>query len=156
MPNDHVPVAQTMGHAPRPLPAFPHNWQGMQEHEYLPLIPREELRRIKALLKRIHTARGWQGTPLEVEQAWAQALQAARTPAGGAWADMFQPEDLQPARLQRLASVLDEVFLSGALSRRLRRLKQRPLGFVVDDDFPGVCDWWVADRAPARSGSLPV
>lgn len=118
--------------------------QRMQEREYLRLIPLEELKRVRKLLKGIATSRGWPvpAAPTELDKAWSQLLSLAKSPAGGAWPDCFCDADLMPARLQKLSQAIDSAFLGGALGRQLRQLGLSKLGFTVDDARPGEGEDW--------------
>jgi hypothetical protein len=105
---------------PSEPPAF---HRGMNEKEYIPLIPRAELQAIKSFLATATKARGWplsSSQPHEssrmMEAAWKRAEEEARDQGGGSWVDMFTPHDLQPAPLLLLAKTIDRVFLGGQMN----------------------------------------
>jgi hypothetical protein len=143
----------------------------MTESEYVSLIPKEELRRVRKLIKQVVDARGgWATSDLtQLDEAWRRVLDAAKTPTGGAWSGAFEPEELREDRLQRLSSAIDRVLLGGMLRKAiLMRLSKQPsesrgadgssnrsdpvvgdgdvplrglLRFMVDRDDQGESDW---------------
>ena len=119
----------------------------MQEKEYLPLIPRAELRAIKSFLASVVKARGWphlSSPPYEISQmieaAWDKVEQEAREPHGGGWVDSFSPTDLKASSLLLLARAIDRVFLGGVQMGDGGALSDLSLA-VEEEDASGAYDW---------------
>jgi len=113
----------------------------MSEKEYIKLIPDDELSRVRKLLAKIYRLRGWQTLPHLLDVAWERVLSAAKTPAGGGWTDFFSLSDLDPARLGKLLTVIDNTLLGGCLKQQLRSRRQGELRFMVVDKSTGNDDW---------------
>lgn len=106
----------------------------MQEHEYLPLIPKSERRQLQAVIRAAQTARGWAYSPPAFDTAWEEVLTAACTPEGGGWAHVFDPvQAMTPPSLSCLADLIDRLLLGGTLQAWLRQ----------QGEWVGVCSPWV-------------
>ncbi|KAF5839197.1 hypothetical protein DUNSADRAFT_1333 [Dunaliella salina] len=114
----------------------------MCEHEYVALIPMEELKPLRALLRRIHRQRGWSTQLAHLDAAWEQVVQEAQTLQGGAWhVGLCGEGALCSESLRKLSMVIDGVFLAGALQQRLLSFGKQPVGFRVVEEAPGPDDW---------------
>jgi hypothetical protein len=76
-------------------------------------VPLAELRPLAELIRAVHAARGWRGSPYLFSQAWARAEARAAGGAGGGWEARFEPGDVTAPRLAALAAVIDEELLGG-------------------------------------------
>ncbi|KAG2435443.1 hypothetical protein HYH02_011943 [Chlamydomonas schloesseri] len=107
----------------------------MREREYVRLIPDEEFAPLKALLRRIQTARGWQfSDDAAREQAWARVLATAQSAAGGAWPLNFTPAGVTPAQLQALCDAVEAEFLGGLLAEQVRQAGRPRIRVVLGMD----------------------
>ena len=137
------------------------------------LIPAEELRRVRQLLKRCETARCVAAVPVPgaataaavapaaapalapaavawFDAAWCRAEAALKTPEGGAWRDAFDAaSELGEARLRRLAGVLDREFLGGEMRRQLRLRGREKKAGGGGEGNPEVCS---GEDASGRRG----
>lgn len=113
--------------------------QDMREREYVKLIPPDELRPLRALLRKVCAARGWSGAEAGAyEGAWARVVeQAQQEPdggGGGCWQLDFSPDDMAPSQLQRLCRLVEREFLGGLLERRVAQAGRPPLRVVMGRD----------------------
>lgn len=121
---------------------IPAPMQNMLEHEYLPLIPKAELRRITALLQHIYTSRGWANNDVVAcDAAWQRVLQLARSAEGGAWSNTFDTGYMTPSKLSGLAEIIDREMLGGLLQAWLRSAGKQAVVFAVVDRAVGGDDW---------------
>jgi hypothetical protein len=90
-------------------------------------IPQPELRRVQALVRRVHRWRGWSGGPYALTLAWQQVEAAALAPdgSGGGWSAQFGGAQLTPAACDTLLRVLDAHFFGGRLLRKLDTAHQQ-------------------------------
>ena len=121
----------------------------MQEKEYLPLIPKNELRVVKSFLAAVKKARRWPSSSCQphesswmMEDAWKRAEEEAMNQIGGSWTSSFSPDDLQPAPLLNLAKTIDRIFLGGDLMAKDGALSD--LSFEVEEGEDSTTSDWIS------------
>ncbi|KAJ9521143.1 hypothetical protein QJQ45_022850, partial [Haematococcus lacustris] len=126
----------------------------MAEAEYLPLIPKDELRQVSGLIADITTARGWAAPSERCWAMWRRLHTIAQSPEGGSWQCSFSEQDLATAKLELLGNVIDNLFLNGALKGHQQTAgapaSQPSINFKVVTETPGPPDW-LAHYSPSAN-----
>ncbi|KAL6753081.1 hypothetical protein V8C86DRAFT_2736296 [Haematococcus lacustris] len=126
----------------------------MAEAEYLPLIPKDELRQVSGLIADITTARGWAAPSERCWAMWRRLHTIAQSPEGGSWQCSFSEQDLATASLELLGNVIDNLFLNGALKGHQQTAgapaSQPSINFKIVTETPGPHDW-LAHYSPSAN-----
>lgn len=83
-------------------------------------IPPQELAALNTFLIKVYKWRAWQGGSYHITTAWNDVELAAATAAGGCWQTDFDGLQLSAENCNKLLGVIDQVFFSGKILKRLR------------------------------------